>query len=549
MILKGNIRAGGQELARHLMNDRHEIDPEASHQPATLGNERVELAELRGFVADDLAGAFREIEAVATGTNCTKPIYSLSINPSQPMSRDQYGLAIDCIEKKLGLEGQARAVVFHVKQGREHCHVAWSRIDLERMQARHNAFDRQKLREVARELVRDFGHPMPRHLGEDRGADRFADRFNAITLPERGQAERSGLDPAERKQAVTDIYRQSDSAAAFRAALSERGLTLAQGDRRGLVLVDGAGDVHSLNRQIEGATAKQIKTALNLDSLRDLPTVQEAKERQAERTRAQATREPQTRADPAEQVKGAEDTLQAVREAHTAEQKALRGAYREQLAAIRAREAERIEDSRKAIKEAYRPEWRDLFKRQREEARALAEAVKTPARRLTALLSGRAGDAFDFDNRGTLAGAFKFIVRGHIDTAKMEKAHGREKRELGDRQRLAEREEVRAIRQDAKDSRADAREQHTAALDTARRDHAERKAEAAKALETARRLAEEQARDLSRGEVADRQGRKGFGFSRQGFSRQGGMSFGRSRDEREDDERQLKPPTQAFNPK
>ena len=48
MILKGNQRAGGDELASHLMN--------------AFDNEHVEVAQVRGTVADDLHGAFGEYE-------------------------------------------------------------------------------------------------------------------------------------------------------------------------------------------------------------------------------------------------------------------------------------------------------------------------------------------------------------------------------------------------------------------------------------------------------------------------------------------------------
>lgn len=48
------------------------------------------------------------------------------------------------MENKLGLSGQPRAVVFHVKKGREHCHVVWSRIDLDKMRAVQLSNDRQK---------------------------------------------------------------------------------------------------------------------------------------------------------------------------------------------------------------------------------------------------------------------------------------------------------------------------------------------------------------------------------------------------------------------
>ncbi len=54
MILKGSQRAGGQDLAVHLMR----LDE----------NEHMELHELRGFAADDLKGAFKEAEGVSLGT-------------------------------------------------------------------------------------------------------------------------------------------------------------------------------------------------------------------------------------------------------------------------------------------------------------------------------------------------------------------------------------------------------------------------------------------------------------------------------------------------
>lgn len=550
MILKGNIRAHGAELARHLLNERHEIDPEDSRQPPKLGNERVEVAELRGFAARDLAGAFDEIEAIAAGTKSTKPLYSLSINPSQPMSREEYGRAVDRIEDKLGLTDQARAVVFHVKDGREHCHVVWSRIDNEKMQARHMEFDRQKLREVARELVREFGHEMPKFLGEDRGTDRYKARFNEVTLAEQGQARRSGLDPAERKQIITEAYQRSDNGEAFRAALGEHGFMLAQGDRRTVVIVDRAGEAHSLNRQID-AKAKEIRDKLQIhDKAEDLPTIQQAKERLAEIAREKATERPQERDNPAERVEYAEKALEAVREAENAELKALRGRYREQLKHIREAEAERMTEAKAAIKDAYRPEWRDLFKRQREEMEALKHETATPARRLKALLSGRAGDAFDFANRGTLAGAFNFVVRGHMDTAKLEKAHKAEKRELGDMQKLAEREEIRAIRQEVREQRAEAREQHKDAYSVTRDSYAEQREEAARQLEQSRKLIEEQGRDVSRGETAEREGRRGFGFARQGFGERKGFGFGRGREREDEDERErpFKPPSQSFTP-
>ncbi len=55
MILKGNQRGGGQQMAAHLMN--------------SFDNERVEIADVRGAVAQDLSGAFAEWAAEARGTS------------------------------------------------------------------------------------------------------------------------------------------------------------------------------------------------------------------------------------------------------------------------------------------------------------------------------------------------------------------------------------------------------------------------------------------------------------------------------------------------
>ncbi|MGI8568246.1 MAG: relaxase/mobilization nuclease domain-containing protein [Methylocella sp.] len=246
MILKGNQRAGGADLATHLMNE--------------FDNEHIEVAQIRGTVAEVLHGAFGEYEAVAAGTRCKEPLYSLSINPSAPISRDQYHAAIDRIEQRLGLSGQARAVVFHVKHGREHCHVVWSRIDTAKMLAVQISHVRMKLRSLSRELAHEFGLPLPEGLAHDRGADRA--RKKDMTLGEKAQAEETGVAPRQRRTEITDAFCRSDSADAFRAALKEKGYVLARGDKRGFVVVDRFGKVHSLARQIDGVRTRELNAKL-----------------------------------------------------------------------------------------------------------------------------------------------------------------------------------------------------------------------------------------------------------------------------------------------
>lgn len=271
MILKGNQRAFGSDLASHLLN--------------LYDNEEVEVAELTQTHASDLHGAFAEFEAVATGTRAKEPLYSLSINPAQPLTRDQYFEAINRIEDKLGLSGQPRAVVFHRKNGkdgalREHCHVVWSRIDIERMKAVPLSHDRQKLRTMAQQLGQEFGHPLPDGLARNRGGGRFGEARD-FDVTAQAQAQRSGLKADERRAVITAAFRESKDGAAFEAALEEQGFLLARGDKRGFVVVDRAGQVHSLPRQIDGARTKDVATKLAPRNPDDLPDVKSVRARLA----------------------------------------------------------------------------------------------------------------------------------------------------------------------------------------------------------------------------------------------------------------------------
>ncbi|HMU52864.1 MAG TPA: relaxase, partial [Geminicoccaceae bacterium] len=123
MILKASQRGGGMALARHLLND--------------IDNDHVEVHELRGFVARDLPGALKEAHAISLGTKCRQFLFSLSLNPPPKanVSVKAFEAAITDIEKRLGLKGQPRAIVFHEKEGRRHAHCVWSRIDATRMRA------------------------------------------------------------------------------------------------------------------------------------------------------------------------------------------------------------------------------------------------------------------------------------------------------------------------------------------------------------------------------------------------------------------------------
>ena len=135
--------------------------------------------------------------------------------------------------------------------------------------------DRMKLRGLARELAMEFGLPLPEGLATDRGAER--QRKKDMTLAEKSQAEETGVTPRQRKEEITAAYRRSDSAEAFRAALKEKGYILAKGDKRGFVVVDRFGKVHSLARQIDGMRTRELEAKLAPLAEGQVPTVDEAK--------------------------------------------------------------------------------------------------------------------------------------------------------------------------------------------------------------------------------------------------------------------------------
>lgn len=293
MILKGNARSFGSDLASHLLN--------------LYDNDEVEVAELTGTQATDLHGAFAEFEAVASGTRCVKHLYSLSINPAQPLTREQYAQVIDRIGEKLGLADQPRAVVFHHKQGadgvvREHCHVVWSRIDVSRMRAVQLSHDRQKLRSVAQELAAEFEHPLPEGLARNKGAERF-NGGRDVAAADQARAETSGLKADERRTEITAAWNATADGKAFRAALEERGYYLARGDKRGFVVVDRAGHIHSLPRQISGVRTKDVRERfepLTPDYLPDLAQVKARVAKIAEDEAAYEDKLPRLRRSPDE---------------------------------------------------------------------------------------------------------------------------------------------------------------------------------------------------------------------------------------------------------
>jgi hypothetical protein len=280
VIIKGTSCAGARRLAVHLTR--------------TDTNERAEVKEIRGVVAQDLMGALREMEGVASGARTNKPFYHGSINTraDERLTDEQRAYAIDKLEASLGLTGQARVVVVHEKEGREHCHIVWSRIDLDRMAAISDSHNYRKHEQVARALEKEFGHERVQGAHVERDGKERPDRTPSHS--EMLQADRTGVSPAAAKALMTDLWRETDSGKSFQAALETKWWVLARGDRRDLVAIDSEGGLHSVARRIEGAKAADVRQRFADIDPASLPSVAEAKQTQRE---SQAERERQSEQD------------------------------------------------------------------------------------------------------------------------------------------------------------------------------------------------------------------------------------------------------------
>lgn len=256
MILNGNRRASPAKLAVHLMN--------------VEDNDHVHIHEIRGFISDDLHGAYHEAYGISRGTRCKKFLYSLSLNPpdTENVSIEVFEEAIGRIEQKLGFTGQPRTIVFHEKKGRRHAHVVWSRINSSSMTAIDPFEDKLKLNEIGRELFLEHGWELP----DGYNCKEDADPYN-YSHAEHQQAKRAKRDPKELKRIFAECWERSDSKASFASALYEHGFILAKGDRRAFVAVDAQGEVYSVSKW---ANAKVKQVRARFGSPDDLPSVHEA---------------------------------------------------------------------------------------------------------------------------------------------------------------------------------------------------------------------------------------------------------------------------------
>lgn len=228
MIIKASQRAGGKQLATHLLNAND--------------NEHIDIHDVKGFMSDTVDGAFLEAHALSKGTRCKQYLFSVNLNPPEGVQADikLFEQTLDRIEERMNIQGQPRVIVFHEKQGRRHAHAVWSRLydDGNKMKAVQWSFYQNKLMEVSKEIYLENGWKLPKGF-----INREQSNPLNFSRDQWQQAKRMNDDPRTIKTALMESWALSKSKNTFEKKLEQNGYYLAKGDRCGYVAVDWRGEV------------------------------------------------------------------------------------------------------------------------------------------------------------------------------------------------------------------------------------------------------------------------------------------------------------------
>lgn len=268
MIVKGKSRPVAGTLARYIVQKKQ--------------NGFVSVQEIHGTISQDVAGALQEMEAIAEGTNCKSFLYHASINPQEHehLTPEQWQRAVEILEKELKLEGHQRVLVEHIKDGRAHYHCIWNRVDPDTLKAVHMSGSYAAHERAARQMEREFGLERIQGVHAERDQGEIPERGPKSSEMERGK--RSGFDPRQITAEVSELWKGSKNGKEFMAALEERGYLLARGDKCDFLLLDPAGDHHSVARRTK-AKAADVRAKLADIERETLPGLDQARAIQKER--------------------------------------------------------------------------------------------------------------------------------------------------------------------------------------------------------------------------------------------------------------------------
>lgn len=262
-----------------------DVDFWTKHLGNTEANERAELKEVRGLKADNLAEALNEMQGLARDHPRTKNfMYHADFNPrrDEHLTPEQRDRAFEMFEKERGIPPDAaRIVMEHAKEGRQHWHVMWYRLD-DNGRPFSDSLDADVAHRAAAKISWELGleiviSPLTREPGTPRPP-------RAPKPWEMYRGDKSGLDPREVAADITGLLQLCENdGKGFSQALETRGYILARGDKivagePALMIIDLAGNDHHLPRRIDGMKAAKVNELMQHIDRASLPNIQQAKD-------------------------------------------------------------------------------------------------------------------------------------------------------------------------------------------------------------------------------------------------------------------------------
>ncbi len=270
MIIKGRSRKHGNALGNYLLS-------QGRYAGNREDNERIAIWEAPG-VGDGLTlhALLRSFELTAERSPCEKPLYHLQMRTAdgEHLDRQQWQHAVETTEAALGLRDHQRVIVAHTKDGQDHVHVVWNRIDLETGRAADMWMDAPKRLEAARAIENALGL---QQLGHTRGGK--------LSAKEEAFAIRHGKDPQQIKDVLYTCWQHAETGKEFAAHLDAYGMTLAKGDKRGFLAVDREGDFYLVSRAT-GSKEKEVREKCSDIERDQLPSLQQVRDQIKERVSA-----------------------------------------------------------------------------------------------------------------------------------------------------------------------------------------------------------------------------------------------------------------------
>ena len=282
MIFKATVIA---KLIRHIV---HLTKIRAPRRPETSDwNDEVAIICTHNiFSGGDLNEVAKEMAAVASGSRCLKPYYSVAINPDRPggmeLSDEEAEYSAKRLLQELGFSPDHQwCLVRHNKNGRTHYHLLANRVNAITLRAVHLSWNYRTQEMVARALERFFDLPPVPGAFADRpqctngrlGGNRPTRR--KCSHKEEQQAKRTTVPIPNVDADLMWAWTNSTCGADFLVRLRNRGYQLAKGDRRDWVVVDPMGGIHSPARRLRIRAAElRIRTQdLNMTELPSIDSV------------------------------------------------------------------------------------------------------------------------------------------------------------------------------------------------------------------------------------------------------------------------------------